>query len=141
QQEKGTADLLKKMYEGAGAVLSQCQQNASCYVKVLDEPIATGKEGSNAKAIKASWMSVIYAGSARDQIRGDLVQKVDKVKNAGARLALVEAIDRLAPNGDAAAAGVLEKIVEVDKPSGDKMLLQADDSVVKVALRLRARAN
>jgi hypothetical protein len=140
QQEKGTADLLKALYEGASAMLAQCQQNASCYVKQLDEPIATGKEGGNAKAIKSCWMSVIYAGGARDQVRGDLVQKVDKVKNPGARLALVEAIDRLAPSGDQAAAAVLEKIVEADKPSGDKLLLQADDSVVKVALRLRARA-
>jgi hypothetical protein len=80
-------------------MLSQCQQNASCYVKQLD-----------------------------------------KMKNPGARLALVEAIDRLAPNGDPATAAVLEKVVEADKPSGDKLLLQADDSVVKVALRLRSRA-
>ncbi len=140
QQEKGTASLLKSMYEGASSVLSQCQQNASCYVKALDEPIPTGKEGANAKAIKSAWMSVIYAGGSRDQVRGELLQRIDKVKNPGARLAVVEAIDRLAPNGDAQGAAVLEKIVEADKPSGDKLLLQADDSLVKVALRLRARA-
>ena len=141
QQEKGTAALLKSMYEGASAMLTQCQQNVSCYTKQVAEPITTGKDGGgNAKAIKSAWMSVIYAGSAKDQVRGDLVQKLDKVKNPGARLAVVEAIDRLAPNGDPAAAGIIEKIVEADKPSGDKMLLQADDSLVKVALRLRARA-
>jgi hypothetical protein len=141
QQEKGTASLLKAMYEGASAMLAQCQQNASCYVKQLDEAVATGKEGANAKAIKSAWMSVIYAGGAKEQVRGQLVQKLEKVKNPGARLAVVEAIDRLAPNGDPAAAAVLEKLVEADKSSGDKLLLQADDSVVKVALRLRARAN
>jgi hypothetical protein len=140
QQEKGTASLLKAMYEGSSAVLSQCQQNASCYVKVLDDTIVAGKEGANAKAIKASWMSVIYGQSNRDQVRKDLVGKVDKIKNPGARLALVEAIDRLGPMGDAAAADVLDKLVAADKSSGDKLLLQADDSVVKVALRLRARA-
>jgi len=140
QQEKGTARLLKSMYDGASAVLAQCQQNASCYATVLGEPIQTGKEGANTKAIKAAWMTVIFAGAARDQVRGDLVQRLDKVKNPGARLAVVEAIDRLAPTGDPAAATALEKIVEQDKSSGDKLLLQADDSVVKVALRLRARS-
>jgi hypothetical protein len=141
QQEKGTASLLKAMYEGASAMLTQCQQNVSCYTKQLEEPVATGKEGANAKAIKSAWMSVIYAGAAKDQVRGDLVSKLEKVKNPGARLAVVEAIDRLAPTGDPTAAAAMEKIVEADKSSGDKLLLQADDSVVKVALRLRARAN
>ena len=133
--------LLKAMYEGSSAMLAQCQQQVSCYTKQLEEPVATGKEGANAKAIKSAWMSVIYAGAAKDQVRGDLVSKLEKVKNPGARLAVVEAIDRLAPNGDPKAAAALEKIVEADKSSGDKLLLQADDSVVKVALRLRARAN
>jgi hypothetical protein len=128
------------MYQGASAVLTACKQDANCYVKQIDEPIPTGKEGGNAKAIKSAWMAVIYAGGAKDQVRGDLVAKVDKVKNPGARLALVEAIDRLAPNGDPSAADALDKIVTADKTTGDKLLLQADDSVVKVALRLRARA-
>ncbi len=141
QQEKGTASLLKAMYEGSSAMLAQCQQNVSCYTKQLEEPVATGKEGANAKAIKSAWMSVIYAGAAKDQVRGELVAKLEKVKNPGARRAVVEAIDRLAPTGDPKAAAALEKIVEADKSSGDKLLLQADDSVVKVALRLRARAN
>ena len=141
QQEKGTASLLNAMYEGASAVLTQCQQNVSCYTKQLEEPVATGKEGANAKAIKSAWMSVIYSGAAKDQVRGELVSKLEKVKTPGARLAVVEAIDRLAPNGDVAAAGKLEKLVDADKASGDKLLLQADDSVIKVALRLRARAN
>jgi hypothetical protein len=139
QDEKGTTKLLKGMYEGASAVLQKCAQSADCYVKVLDEPIPTGTQGANAKAIKAAWMSVIYGGG-KDAVRNDLVARTDKVKNAGARLAVVEAIDKLAPSGDATSAGTLDKIVEADKPSGDKMLLQADDSVVKVALRLRARA-
>jgi hypothetical protein len=141
QQEKGTASLLNAMYEGSSAMLTQCQQNVSCYTKQLEEPVPTGKEGANAKAIKSAWMSVIYAGAAKDQVRGELVTKLEKVKNPGARLAVVEEIDRLAPNGDAAAAAKLEKLVDADKASGDKLLLQADDSVIKVALRLRARAN
>ena len=54
--------------------------------------------------------------------------------------ALVEAIDFLAPQGDPAAADKLEKLVDADRATGDKSLLMGDDGVVKVALRLRARA-
>ena len=140
QTESGTIKLLKGMYDGSSQLVQKCAQDAACYTKVLDEPIPSGASGANTKAIKAAWMSVIYGQAAKDKTRADLVGKVDRVKNAGARLALVEAIDRLAPQGDAAAAGALEKMVEADRPSGDKMLAQADDSVVKVALRLRARA-
>ena len=140
QTEKGTAKLLKGMFDGSSQVLTKCAQDAACYVKVLDEPIASGTPGANTKPIKAAWMSVVYGQATKDQTRAELLGKVDKVKNPGARLAIVEAIDRLAPQGDAAAAAALEKIVEADKPSGDKSLAQADDAVVKVALRLRARA-
>ena len=59
---------------------------------------------------------------------------------ASARLAVVEAIDQLAPHGDTAAADALDKIVASDTKNGDKSVLMADDAVVKVALRLRARA-
>ena len=72
--------------------------------------------------------------------RAELLKRVDKVKDASARLAVVEAIDRLAPKGDTAAADALDKIVASDQKAGDKNVLMADDSVVKIALRLRARA-
>ena len=42
--------------------------------------------------------------------------------------------------GDPAAADKLEKLVDADRATGDKSLLMGDDGVVKVALRLRARA-
>ena len=62
------------------------------------------------------------------------------MKDPAVRLALVEAIDHLAPKGDEAAAAALEKIVEADKGSGNKGLLAANDSALKVALKLRSRA-
>jgi len=68
------------------------------------------------------------------------VDKVDKVKQPGARLALAEAIDFLSPQGDPASADKLDKIVDADRATGDKNLLMGDDVVVKVAQRLRARA-
>jgi sulfur relay (sulfurtransferase) DsrF/TusC family protein len=55
-------------------------------------------------------------------------------------LAIVEAIDDLAPKGDVSAADALDKIVASDTKANDPKLRMADDPVVKVALRLRARA-
>ncbi len=62
------------------------------------------------------------------------------MKHAGARLAVAEAIDALAPVGDPQVAEKLEKLVAADMATGDKNLMMGDDVVVKVAARLRARA-
>jgi hypothetical protein len=76
----------------------------------------------------------------KDDTKKALVGVIDKVKEPGARLAVVEAIDYLSPKGDAATAAALDKIVAADVASGNKELIQGDDAVVKVANRLRARA-
>ena len=51
-------------------------------------------------------------------------------------LAIVEAIDHLSPNGDAAASAALEKVVDADKAAG---VNYANDEVFKTALKLRSR--
>jgi hypothetical protein len=110
-------------------------------VSLLDEPIPSSPPTANWKAIKATWMAVAYTSDAAQAgTRGELLKRMDKVKDAGARLAVVEAIDELAPKGDTATADTLDKLVAADSKSGDRNLLVADDAVVKVALRLRARA-
>jgi hypothetical protein len=83
--------------------------------------------------VKAAWMAAIYGNA---QTKGDLVGKVDKVKDSSVRLAMVEAIDHLAPQGDAATADKLESIVEADKKAG---VNYANDEVYKIALKLRSR--
>jgi hypothetical protein len=129
------------MYDYASQVLDKCGTAASCYVTVLDDPIPSSPKTANFRAIKASWMAVIYGEpSAADSTRHALLDRIDKVKDAEARLSVVEAIDELAPKGDVATADALDKIVASDTLAGDKNVLMADDSVVKVALRLRARA-
>jgi hypothetical protein len=129
----------KEMFKLASAVVTKCAADANCYVKVLDEPIPSSPPLAGETAVKAAWMAAEY-GVGNAAIRGALVDKVDNVKQAGARLALCEAIDFLAPKGDTAAADKLDKIVEADHAKGDKNLLQGDDVVVKVSERLRARA-
>jgi hypothetical protein len=132
---------IKQMYDYASGVLDKCGTAASCYVTVLDDPIPSSPKTANFRAIKAAWMAVIYGEpSAADATRHALLERVDKVKDAEARLSVAEAIDELAPKGDVASADALDKIVASDTLAGDKNVLMADDSVVKVALRLRARA-
>ncbi|HTB74981.1 MAG TPA: hypothetical protein VK762_17145, partial [Polyangiaceae bacterium] len=130
----------KQMFDYASQALDKCGAGPSCYLGVLDEPIPSSPTTANWRAIKSAWMTVIYGQSSPDATRAELLKRVDKVKDASARLAVVEAVDRLAPKGDTAAADALDKIVASDQKAGDKNVLMADDSVVKIALRLRARA-
>jgi len=127
----------QEMFKGAAAVVNKCASDASCYVKFLDEPIASSPKTANMGAVKAAYMAAIVGNAATAK---ELVGKLDKVKDGGARLAVSEAIDHLLPAGDVGVADMLDKLVAADKASGNAALLQADDAVVKVALRLRARA-
>jgi hypothetical protein len=129
----------KEMFKLASKVLEKCGTDANCYVKVLDEPIPSSPPTAQESAVKAAWMAAEY-GAGKADVRTALVGHVDQVKQAGARLALCEAIDFLAPQGDTGIADKLDKIVDADKEKGDKNLLMGDDVVVKVANRLRARA-
>ncbi|HEX4407112.1 MAG TPA: hypothetical protein VH560_19870, partial [Polyangia bacterium] len=130
----------KQMLDFTTQATDKCGTNASCYIGILDEPIPTTPTTANSRAIKAAYMAAIYGKSNGDATRAELLKRVDKVKEASARLALCEAIDSLAPKGDVATADALDKIVASDTKAGDKGVLMADDSVVKIALRLRARA-
>jgi hypothetical protein len=129
----------KEMYKLASAVVKKCGSDPNCYAQVLDEPIASSPPTAGETAVKAAWMAAEY-GVGKAAIRSLLVDKVDKVKQPGARLALCEAIDYLAPQGDPAIADKLDKLVETDTATGDKNLMMGDDVVVKVSQRLRSRA-
>lgn len=139
QVNKEGTELEKNKYKLASQVVQKCGADVNCYVKVLDDPIPSSPPTAAETAVKAAWMAAEY-GVGNTAVRSALVDKVDKVKQPGARLALAEAIDFLAPLGDAAAADKLDKLVDADRATGDKNLLMGDDVVVKVAQRLRARA-
>jgi hypothetical protein len=130
---------VQQMYDAIASALDKCTTNASCYMTILDEPIPSVPPTAYYKQVKATWMTVIYGGANAAGTRGQLLSKVDKVHNAGARIALCEAIDELAPQGDAAAADALDKIVAADVKSGDKELIATDNAVAQVAWRLRVR--
>ena len=125
--------LEKDMYKSASAVLDKCKQDAACYVGVLDTPVPSTPPTAKMGHVKAAWMAGIYGNA---QTKNDIVAKVDKVKDGSVRLAMVEAIDHLSPQGDAANADKLEAIVDNDKKLG---VNYANDEVYKIALKLRSR--
>ncbi|MGD0676653.1 MAG: hypothetical protein ABSC94_14635 [Polyangiaceae bacterium] len=131
--------LSQQMFDKASSALDKCHADTKCYVSLLDEPIPTLPATANWRAIKATWMAVIYGGLTPDATRAELLNHVDRVKNTGARIALCEAIDELAPHGDVAAADALDKVIAADAKSGDQDVVATDNTVAQVAWRLRVR--
>jgi hypothetical protein len=132
--------LSQQMFDYASVALDKCKMDSGCYLALLDDPIPSGNPTANWKAIKATWMAVICGGGPRaSATRATLVQKLEKVKNTGARIAIVEAIDELAPQGDVGSADALDKIIDADTKAGDKGLIATDNTVAQVAWRLRVR--
>ena len=132
--------MTQGMFDGASAVLAKCKTSTQCYLSSISEPIPATPATSNFRAIKASWMAVIYGGGPNaSATRADLVKRLASVTNAGARIAVCEAIDELAPQGDDAASAALDAVVAADTKAGDKNLMATDNTVAQVALRLRWR--
>lgn len=130
---------VQQMYDAISSALDKCKMDTNCYLSILDEPIPTAPPTAYYRQVKATWMIVITGADKADATRAELLKRVDKVKNTGARIAICEAIDELAPKGDAAAADALDKIVATDAKSGDKNLVATDNTVTQVAWRLRVR--
>ncbi len=132
--------LSQQMFDNASAALDNCKMDTNCYVSLLEQPISAGSPTANWRAIKATWMAVIYGGGpSANATRAELLKRLEKVRNPGARIALCEAIDELAPAGDVGAADALDKIVATDAKNGDKELAATDNTVAQVAWRLRVR--
>lgn len=123
----------KDMFKSASASLEKCKEDADCYLGILDTPVPSNPPAAKMGHVKAAWMAGIYG---KDKTKQDLVAKVEKVKDGSVRLAMVEAIDHLSPQGDAASADKLEKIVDADRAAG---VNAATDEVYKIALKLRSR--
>jgi hypothetical protein len=66
-----------------------------------------------------------------------LVDRLESMKDGAVRLAMVDAIDHLSPNGDEETAKKLEALVESETAAG---MRAGVDEMLRVALRLRARA-
>lgn len=123
----------KEVYKATSAVLDKCKKDAACYLSVLDTPVPSAPVAAKQGHVKAVWMSV----ELRDaNTKNKLLERVEKVKDGIVRIALLEAIDTLSPQGDAAAADKLEKLVETDTAAGNKA---GTDEMYRIALKLRSR--
>jgi uncharacterized protein (DUF1778 family) len=129
--------LDKQVLGFAQGPVDKCKEEHACYLAVLDEIVPSSPKGANMRHIKAAYMlgALGNVGTAKQ-----LADKLDKVKDPGARLAVIEAIDHLCPKGDNAISDIIDKVVEGDKSGGNAALLAADDALVKVSLAMRARA-
>lgn len=123
----------KDMYKSASAVLDKCKKDLACYLGVLDTPVPSSPPAAKMGHVKAVWMAVeLHDGSTKDK----LLERVEKVKDGSVRLALLEGLDTLSPQGDAAAADKLEKLVETDRAAGSAA---GSDEMYRIALKLRSR--
>lgn len=138
KQEQDAISNIRQAFDAGMSSLDKCQKDVNCYLGVLEETIPTTPPAANWKAIKAATMCAILGdGGTATALAG----KLPKVLNPGARLAVSNAIDHLQPKGNNAIADALDKVVADDTAGTNKQLLAADDALVKVALRLRARAS
>ena len=83
--------------------------------------------------VKGVYMAAMNPGA---DTKAKLLDLVVKIKDGSVRLALLEAIDHLSPQGDKAAGDRLEKQVETDNASGNKA---GTDEMFRVSLKLRSR--
>lgn len=127
----------QEIFKVSAEPIDKCAQDVGCYLKLLDAPVPSTPPTASMGPIKAAWMCAVLGN---DATRKELLARVDRTKHGGVRQTIVEVIDYLTPKGDNDAAAVLEKVVAADQAAGNKNLLLADDALVKVALRLRARA-
>lgn len=125
--------LEKDMFKSANGVLDKCKKDAACYLGVLETPVPSAPPAAKMGHVKAVYMATI---NAAPDTKAKLLEKVEKIKDGSVRLALLEAIDHLSPQGDAAAADKLEKLVETDTAAGNKA---GTDEMYRVALKLRSR--
>ena len=123
----------KDMYKSASAVLEKCRKDAACYLGVLDTPVPSAPPAAKMGHVKAVWMAVELHSA---DTKAKLLERVEKVKDGSVRLAILEGIDTLSPQGDAAAADKLEKLVETDRAAGNSA---GTDEMYRIALKLRSR--
>jgi hypothetical protein len=129
---KGQA-VEKDMYKSASVALDKCKDDAGCYLAYLDTPVPSAPPTAKMGHIKAAWMVGVLG---KDAQKNDLVAKLPKVADGSVKLAMLEAIDHLSPNGDAATADKLDKLVDSDRAGGNTA---GTDEMYRIALKLRSR--
>ena len=122
----------KDEFKSANSVLDKCKKDSACYLSFLDTPIPSTPDAAKWGHYKAVWMAVEMKDAST---KAKLLEKLDKVKDAAVRLDILLAIDALSPQGDAAAADKLDKLVADSQKAGTGGV----DEMYRIALKLRSR--
>jgi uncharacterized protein (DUF1778 family) len=123
----------KEMFKSANAALEKCKKDAACYIGILETPVPSAPPAAKMGHVKAVYMAAMNPAA---DTKAKLLDLVVKIKDGSVRLALLEAIDHLSPQGDKAAGDRLEKQVDTDTAAGNKA---GTDEMYRVSLKLRSR--
>jgi len=126
--------IVQTPFHTASKHLQACGEDIPCHLDKLADPAEQTHPGGVAGVKAASSLGAL----GNETTRAELVKRLPGVKSDRIREAALSAIDHLSPNGDAATADALAKILE-SKPSswepGDSDLL-----LPLLIARLRARS-
>jgi len=145
KDEKVAVTSIRTLFDAAASATDQCQKNVGCYLGIVEETIPAGKENASWRGVKAAAMAAML-GDEKTAL--DLTNKLAKALDPDVRLAISNAIDHLSPKGSVSLADKMdsetEPLIKTDSANKTKegqRLLEADDGLVKVGLRIRARSN
>lgn len=123
----------KEMFKSSHAALEKCKKDTACYLGILETPVPSSPPAAKMGHMKAVYMAAM---NPAPDTKKKFVDLVGKVKDSSVRLALLEAIDHLSPQGDKEIGDKLEAQVEADNKAGNKA---ATDEMYRIALKLRSR--
>ena len=123
-------------YQLCKDLLAACGDKVECYLAKLAEPTTYRKE-TIMTGIKAIYMVGILG---TPDVRAKLIDLMPKILNDDVRGLAGVVIDRFSPQGDAAIAASLQKIVDEAERSKDASKKAASASFKQVVYRLNARA-
>lgn len=129
-------EKVKNGYEMAKKVMTACKKDAACY---LNEAKKSANQGDKTQmaGIKAIYMFGQLKGPEGGK---DLIGAMEDFEKSELRYAAAQVIDHHSPNGNAALADALEKIIDKNKDSVDRDKVAGDKPLRDVMYRLRARA-
>ncbi len=130
-------DIEKNAFKRASELMKACGDKVSCFLDAAEKSENQEKD-SQFTAIKGVYMAGILGN---EQTRGDLIERLQSIDNAGIRYTVSQAIDYLSPKGSVEAADKLKAIIDANARSADKNKAAGDSALKQVMYRIRTRAN
>lgn len=133
---KWGSQLEKDAFSQGSDLLKRCGDRAACYLTEIEKN-DNQQKAKQSVGIKSGYMIGIYGN---DQVRSQLIDKLDRIENAAVRFVAAQTIDFLSPKGSADTASALDKIIDKNAKTADKDKIAGDFPLKQVMFRVRARA-